>query len=126
MMLYATLVWLAGLLTVVPYATYHLLFRAERDEYAFLITLVLFWVFGFWGVAGPLITAIKVRRIFRSLEQAQSRAQAEEILRSPETREMAIQAIASENKIPRFLARRIYQMLEARLGGSHISTGPAK
>jgi hypothetical protein len=39
---------------------------------------------------------------------------------------MAIEAIASENKVPRFLARRIYQMLETRLGGSHTSTGPAK
>lgn len=40
------LVCLAGLLTVVPYGTYHLLFRAERDDYAFLIALVLFWVLG--------------------------------------------------------------------------------
>jgi hypothetical protein len=126
MILYATLIWLAGLLTVVPYATYHLLFRAQRDEYAFLITFVLFWVFGFWGVVGPLITAIKVRRVFRAIEQSKSRAEVEGILRSPETRELAIDFIATEHKIPRFVARRVYQMFETRIGSGHTPTGSPK
>jgi hypothetical protein len=66
----AIVVWVVGLLTAVPYGAYYLLFEAQRDEYALLITLLLFWVFGYWGVVGPLIAAIKVRKVFRAIEQA--------------------------------------------------------
>ncbi|HET9664406.1 MAG TPA: hypothetical protein VFP00_09255, partial [Burkholderiales bacterium] len=36
-------------------------------------------------------------------------------LRSPDTRDVAIDLIASENRIPRFLASKVYQMLASRL-----------
>jgi hypothetical protein len=51
MFIAATLV--TGLLTIVPYGTYYLFFRAERDQQAMLIALVMFWIFGFWGVVAP-------------------------------------------------------------------------
>ena len=60
MFLGATLLWVAGLVTIVPYGTYYLLFHAERDQYALLITLVLFWIFGYWGVVGPVLGACLV------------------------------------------------------------------
>lgn len=53
MFIAATLVWVTGLLTIVPYGTYYLFFRAERDQWAMLIALVMFWIFGFWGVVVP-------------------------------------------------------------------------
>mgnify|MGYP001104034740 CR=1 FL=1 len=53
MFLGATLLWIVGLVTIVPYGTYYLLFHAERDRYALLITPVLFWNFGYWGSRGP-------------------------------------------------------------------------
>ena len=111
MVLRAALLWVAGLLTWVPYGTWRLFFVAERDEYALLITGVLFWIFGYWGVATPLIGALRVRRVFRALEQAQSRTELAATLRSPEARELAIDMIASENKLPRFLAARVYALL---------------
>jgi hypothetical protein len=51
----AIAVWVVGLLTAVPYAAYHLWFYAPREQYALLITFILFWIFGYWGVVGPLL-----------------------------------------------------------------------
>jgi hypothetical protein len=104
-------IWVVGLVTLVPAATYYLFFQASRDQYALLITLVLFWIFGFWGVAGPVLAAVKVRRVFRALEAAPSREELLRIVGSPDTRDAAIDFIASENHIPRFLARRVYALL---------------
>lgn len=113
----AIAVWIAGLLTIVPYGTYYLFFEAQRDEYAFLIALVLFWIFGFWGVAGPVLAAIKVRRVFQAIERARSKDDLLAQLRRPEARDVAIDLIASENHIPRFLAVRVLNLLVARLAG---------
>jgi hypothetical protein len=111
----AAAVWLLGLLTVVPCGTYYLLFHAQRDQYAFLIAVVLFWIFGYWGVVGPLVAAVKVRRVFRAIEQATSREDVMKVLRGEETREVAIELIASEHHIPRFLAARVYRLVVERL-----------
>jgi hypothetical protein len=108
MIIRITILWVLGLLTIVPYAIYHLLYYAHREEYALLITLVLFWIFGFWGVVGPILTVIKVRRVFRALEAAQSKEKLKEILSSKETQDAAVDLIASENHIPKFLAKKIY------------------
>ena len=63
MFLRAAVIWVIGLLTVVPGGTYYLFFHAQREQYAFLITLVLFWIFGYWSVVGPLLAAIKVQSL---------------------------------------------------------------
>jgi hypothetical protein len=111
----AITLWVVGLLTLVPYGTYYLFVHAPRDQYALLITLVLFWIFGYWGVIGPLLAAIKVRRVIRAIEQAGSREHLLETLHSSETRDVAIDLIATENHIPRFLATRVYTLLVNRL-----------
>ena len=111
----AAILWVIGLLTLVPYGTYYLFVEESRDDYALLIVLVLFWIFGYWGVVGPLIAAIKVRRVFRAIELARSKDDLVTALRSPDTKEIAIDLIASENHIPRFLATRVYGLLVSRL-----------
>ena len=119
-MLAAIAVWLFGLFTAVPYATYYLLYEAPRGQYALLITFVLFWIFGYWGVVGPLLAVVKVRRVFRALEGAKSKEELMKALRSDESRDVAIDLIATDNHIPRFLARRVYGLLIAtsdRRGG---------
>jgi hypothetical protein len=65
-----------------------------------LITSILFWIFGYWGVAGPLIMLIKARSVFRAIEQAGSHTQLEQALRSPDAKDVAIDLIATENHIP--------------------------
>jgi hypothetical protein len=104
-----TLLWIFGLVTIVPYGLYHLLFTAGRDEYAFLITIVLFWIFGFWGVVGPLLSAYKIRQGFKAIELASDGNELKRILQSGDAEEIVIDLIATENHIPKFLARRIYR-----------------
>ena len=127
MLLWASLLWIAGLLTAVPYATYYLLYHAPREEYALLITFVLFWIFGYWSIAGPLIMIVKVGRVFRRLEAAQNAASLAASLRDKETADVMIDFIASENKIPRFIAARLYRLLVSRLSRSQGSpSGPGR
>jgi hypothetical protein len=114
-MVWVAVLWGVGLFTLVPYATYYLLFEASRDQYALLITFVLFWVFGFWGIAGPLLALVKIRRVFRAIERAGARGDLLAALRNPETRDVAIDLIATENGVPRFIAERVYALLLDRL-----------
>lgn len=124
MIIKAAIVWVLGLLTLVPYSIYHLLYYAQRSEYALLITLVLFWIFGFWGVVGPILTIIKVRRVFWALEMAQSKEKMEEILKSAEAQDAAVDLIASENHIPKFLAKKIYFAAVRKLSVKENSPTP--
>jgi hypothetical protein len=110
----AVALWVLGLFTAVPYAAYHLLYYAPREQYALLMTFVLFWIFGYWGVVGPLLAIVKVRRVFRALESAKSKDDLTKALQSAETRDVAIDLIAADNHIPRFLARRVYGLLIAK------------
>lgn len=107
--------WVVGLLTIVPYATYSLLFVAQPDRYALLIVLPLFWIFGYWGVVGPMLAVAKVRRVLKALERAQVEGRLKEALCSKEATEVAIDLIASENGIPRFLAAKVHRLLVGRL-----------
>ena len=113
-----TLIWIIGFFTLVPYSVYRLLFIAESDEYALLITLPLFWIFGFWGVAGPLISAYKVHCLMKALENITSREKLEELVKSQSTEDIAIDLIASENGIPKFLAKKVYRRFMQSLSDS--------
>lgn len=115
MLIKAVVVWVLGLFTVVPYGTYYLFFEASRDQYAILITLILFWVFGYWSLVGPLFMIVKVRSVFRAIELAGTTGDLEKALKSPDARDVAIDLIAAENHIPRFLASRVYDLLIKRL-----------
>jgi hypothetical protein len=107
----AVALWVVGLLTAVPYATWYLLFEAPREQYALLIVLILFWVLGYWSVVGPLLALVKVRRVFHAVRAARSRDELLKTLHSADARAAAIDFIATENHIPRFLAERVYDML---------------
>lgn len=111
------LLWLVGLLLFVPYGIYYLFTEASREQYALIITLLLFWVLGFWALVTPLLSAWKVRQIFGALEQVHNSEQLRELVESPNSRDVAIDLIASENHVPRFIARRVYDSLLKRLNG---------
>lgn len=115
----ALVVWIVGLLTAVPYAVYYLLFVAPKEQYALLITFVLFWIFGYWGLAGPLLSLIKVRAVFRAIEASRSREAFIDVLRSADARDVAVDHIASEYGIPRFLAVRVLNLVVDRLAAAH-------
>lgn len=115
------LLWLLGGLVIVPYAIYRLLFEATRDEYALLIVVPLFWIFGFWGVVGPLIMTVRVRRLFKALETAGSAAAVREAIEKHEAEEIVVDLIARENGLPKFVARRIYAGVRERIEAAAVA-----
>lgn len=126
----AAIIWIVGLLTVVPYATYYLFFEATKDQYAALIVFVLFWIFGYWGVVGPLLSALKIRAAFRAIERSREPGQLRELIQSEKSQDAVIDLIASENGIPKFLATRVYRLMlkriSSRAGSPDNSVGPER
>ena len=124
-MIKAVVLWVIGLFTIVPYSIYYLFFEAVREQYAFLITLILFWIFGYWGIVAPLLAAKRVYGVMRAIESAEDSESMKEILHCEETTEAAIDLIASDNRIPHFLAARIYHkaMNEIRKQGDTYQEG---
>ena len=114
-MILAVVVWVLGLVIGVPCALYYLFVHAEREQYAGLIVGSLFWVFGYWGVVGPMLAAWKVRRFFKALENASSAERMDQLVHSGDAEDIAVDLIASENRIPKFLARRIYRTAMRRV-----------
>lgn len=107
--------WVLGIVVIVPWAIYRLLFVAQPDEYAFLIVFPLFWVFGFWGVVGPLFAAVKAHRLIRALERAQGSDSLRRAFEDHDGDDVLIELIRTENRIPRWLARKIYHRVKPRL-----------
>lgn len=107
--------WLSGIILLVPYCIYRLLYIAPSDEYAFLIVFPLFWIFGFWGVVGPMIGAYKMHRLIKAIEKAGDFTEIEKAYKENEGKELIIDLIATENKIPKFFARWLYNKVEPRL-----------
>lgn len=120
-MIPALVLWIAGLVTLVPYGAYYLFMEAPREQYALLITFLLFWVFGYWGLVGPILALVKSRRLLRTLEAAHSEGRLKEALRSKEAADAAIDLVASENRIPRFLAAWLVRLVARRLSSAEGS-----
>lgn len=109
------LVWILGGLIIVPWCINRLLFHAPRDEYAFLIVFPLFWVFGFWGVVGPAIGAYRVHKLMNALDHVKDRQQLLEAYEKHEGKEVIVDLIASDTGLPKFVARKFYHKVVARL-----------
>jgi hypothetical protein len=111
----AIVIWVIGLVTFVPAGTYHLFFHAERDQYALLITTILFWIFGYWSVVGPIIMVVRIRRLVRAIQIAKSPSEVATILTSDEARDTAIEYMASEARVPKFVARWFFHWILKRV-----------
>ena len=117
-----TFVWVFGLVTAVPYGVYYLFFRAPSEQYALLITLILFWIFGFWAVVGPILSAIKVRRLFKALETVSDKEQFQAVLQRADSEDALIDLLASENRIPKFIARKLYAVALKKMRETHTTS----
>lgn len=107
--------WVVGLLTAVPWATWHLLFHAPREQYALLIVGILFWLFGYWAVVMPLLGALKVRALYLAVSRLPADGKVLAALRHHEAEAVVVDLIATENGVPRALAQKAYRMLVERL-----------
>ncbi len=72
-------------------------------------------------MVGPIVSIAKVRRVFKALEMIRSADELRNLLQSPDSRDVAIDLIASENRIPRFLAKRIYNSVVKRFSEERIA-----
>ncbi|MCB1745407.1 MAG: hypothetical protein KDK91_33885, partial [Gammaproteobacteria bacterium] len=50
--------WVVGLLLLIPYTGYYLLVEAQPGALPMPVIVLLFWVFGFWTVAGPWLFSV--------------------------------------------------------------------
>ncbi len=107
----AVIIWVAGLVVGVPLAVWYLLFQAEREQYALLITFIIGWPFLYWPTVGPVIMAVKARAVYKSLMQATSGDDLRRRLANGEAEEVVIDLIARENRVPRWVARRVYRCI---------------
>jgi hypothetical protein len=111
--------WIVGLLTLVPYAVYRLFFLAERGEYAFLIAISLFWIFGFWGLAGPWVAVYQIRRIARLIRAAKSADELRMLLADPKVQDQLFDWAARESNVPKCVLKFLWGKVARRL-----SAGP--
>ena len=114
-MLRITLLWIAGIVLIVPYSTYQLLFVAQREDYALLIVLPLFWLFGFWGVVGPVLAAWRVHRLINALGAATNSGEARKAFEENDGKETLVDMLANEHRVPRFVARRALDRVMSRI-----------
>ncbi len=114
----AAIVWLIGLVTAVPLAAWHLLFEAPREQYALLIVFIIGWPFLYWPTVGPILMLLKLRSVYRGLQQVRSADDLRRKLAEGETEDVIVDLIARENRIPKFLARRVYRYLLRTLAAS--------
>lgn len=77
-------------------------------------------------MVGPLLAALKVRAVFKAIELARSKDALLEALQSPDARDVAIDMIALDNHIPRFLAARVHALLVRRFAAASAATPPGK
>lgn len=108
-------IWAAGLFTVVPVATYYLLFKAETGQLA-LFLFIGFWVFGFWACFVPLYKLYRVRKMYKAVA---SRDDLRKFIENSETRDVAVDTLAKDSGIPSFIVEKAYDALSVRISAEH-------
>ncbi len=119
MILRITLVWIIGALIIIPYSVYNLIYHAQPEQYVFLIIMPLFWLFGFWGVVGPLIIAYRIRKLMNALESAEDAPSLRDAFARNEGKDVMLELIAKENRIPRLMAGWIYERVVEKLASKN-------
>jgi hypothetical protein len=116
--------WVVGALLIVPYAVHQLLYHAQRDQYALLIVVPLFWLFGFWGVVGPLLAIARIRKLMRAVTSAKDRESVRLAFERNEGEQVIVDLLARELKLPERLARMVYRKLAETLGRAMVHRVP--
>lgn len=98
------LIWIVGLFTFVPVATYHLLFKAETYQLP-LFLLVATWTFGFWPCFVPMYKTYRVKKLY---DDVTSQDDLTAFIKNSETKELAIDAIAKHTDLPTMAAEKLY------------------
>jgi len=98
------LVWILGMVTLVPATIYHMLFIAESLSF-WAFGFVFFWVFGYWSCFVPLYKLYRVRKLYKTVS---TREDFLEFVKNGESREVAVTSLSDNSGIPEFIMERIY------------------
>ncbi len=115
------LIWLIGLCTFVPVATYHLLFKAQTYQLPLLL-LVAFWTFGFWPCFVPLYKMYRVKKLYDGVT---SQDDLKDFIQNSETKDVAVDAIAKHTGLPMVAAEKLYQATAHTMAVADNVTGNA-
>ncbi len=108
------LLYLIGAVAVLAWSLSHVFAgTVTHENTATLIVLPFAWIFGYWGIVGPLLAAWKIRQLQSVLEQhCERRAQGLDPDVTEQDVEDALTRLASqENPIPERWARRLVRVL---------------
>ena len=104
--------YLIGLVAVVAMSIWYLFIDyAGREWLAFLIVMPFAWALGFWPVILPVLSAIKVWRLMRNLETLGDRIEPSAATTAADAKQQLLETLTdvavAENRLPRWLARRV-------------------
>jgi hypothetical protein len=99
------------------------LWRGEDWRAAVLATFAAAaFGFGYWAVVTPIFTLVRLRRIWRLVQQAHATGRLSIETVSPRDREFlteqTVDLIARDSGVPTFIARRVVQFAASRIAGS--------
>lgn len=105
-----TITYLLGLVTIVPYSLWHLLYHAPKEQYAFWMFLAIWWTFLFPPTVGALLTALTVLQVMRNIKRHRSLATL--IRESGLTGDDLIALVARNVAIPKFVAKILVRRIQ--------------
>lgn len=102
---------------------------AGKDWIPLLVVLPPAWTLSFWPMVGSLLLVLKIRSLHGTLEAMAKRARLnggtmQETDRQ-ELTDLAVELVASEQKIPRFVARWMVRPVIARLSTPRAASNAA-
>lgn len=111
------LLWVIGCVAVPAWSLSHVIAGTVNSENAALVIVLPFaWIFGYWGVVGPLLAAWKIWQLQSVLEEhCRRKAAGLDTSTTEGDVEDALTLLATqENPIPEKWARRLVRLLLAR------------
>lgn len=111
------LLWALGCVAVPAWSLSHVFAgTVTTDNAALVIVLPFAWIFGYWGVVGPLLAAWKIWRLQSVLEEhCERRATGLDTSTTERDVEDALTLLLTqENPIPELWARRLVRLMLAR------------
>lgn len=107
----ATIIYVIGCLILCGYAAYFLFLKADSaGDYALWIVLPLAWVFCYFPIATPIITALRFKQLFNTLQDAQDIKQA--IDDADISDEEVIELIKTHTNLPEPILNHVYPKLK--------------
>jgi hypothetical protein len=119
------LLWVIGCVAVPAWSLSHVFSGTVTPENAALVIVLPFaWIFGYWGVVGPLLAAWKIWQLQSVLEEhCRRKAAGLDTSTTEGDVEDALTLLATqENPIPEKWARRLVRLLLARTPPPPVAT----